>query len=200
MRKEQSPWQTSRWGWGSRQDRFALLYLGFVMLMGLPQHACSRRNQLTAPLDVFPARLFTLLPKRLTAGHGTRAEFWSVARNPQNPHSACPSASPLPHKQACRMHSSVPPSFQPPAQSLPPCSPQLWMSRPQSPYGTCPGGICTLWGAQGGGRCWAGSHMGVQTASCGVEASLSPPCCFQCRGTQKGNRRQLPGWFCLVWA
>lgn len=138
MRKEQSPWQTSRWGWGSRQDRFALLYLGFVMLMGLPQHACSRRNQLTAPLDVFPARLFTLLPRRLTAGHGTRAEFWSVARNPQNPHSACPSASPLPHKQACRMHSSVPPSFQPPAQSLPPCSPQLWMSHPQSLYGDMP--------------------------------------------------------------
>lgn len=63
------------------------------MLMGLPQHACSRRNQLTAPLDVFPARLFTLLTRRLTAGHGTRAEFWSVAR-PKNPALSVPLSIP----------------------------------------------------------------------------------------------------------
>ena len=52
------------------------------MLMGLQRHACSRHNQLTAPVDVFLIRLVTLHGGRLTVGHGIGAQFWSVARGP----------------------------------------------------------------------------------------------------------------------
>lgn len=45
------------------------------MLMGLPQRVCSRSYQLTAPVDVFPLRLLTLLTGRLTAGMGPGLNF-----------------------------------------------------------------------------------------------------------------------------
>lgn len=57
--REQSPRCASHRA-GSRRDRFVLLSLGRVMLMGLQQRACSRSNQLPAPVDVFLIRLFTL--------------------------------------------------------------------------------------------------------------------------------------------
>lgn len=50
------------------------------MLMGLPQRVRSRSNQLTAPVDVFPLRLLTLLTGRLTAGMGAGLNFGSQRR------------------------------------------------------------------------------------------------------------------------
>lgn len=64
------------------------------MLMGLQRHACSRRNQLTAPVDVFLIRLVTLHGGRLTAGHGIRAQFGSVARGPRAPQLSVPLSTP----------------------------------------------------------------------------------------------------------
>lgn len=94
------------------------------MLMGLQRHACSHRNQLAAPVDVFLIRLVTLHGGRPTAGHGIGAQFRSVARGPGPPHpgSACPSAPCVPHKQElCGLHSlSHPPSS--PSASLLGCS------------------------------------------------------------------------------
>ena len=93
-RKERSPRQASRWGRGSRRDRFALLYLGFVTLTGLQRHACSRRNQLPAPVAVFLGRLVTLHGGRPTAGHGTGTRFGWVARGPQPPRLSLPLGTP----------------------------------------------------------------------------------------------------------
>lgn len=199
--KERSPRQASRWGWGSRQDRFALLYLGFVMLMGLQRHACSRRNQLTAPVDVFLIRLFTLHGGRPTARHGTESQFWSVARGPQPPQLSVPLSTPRTQKAGGLWAAQpVPSSFQPPAQPL---SPGCGCPVPSLCKGTCPGEVSHL----GTGRLLCGQHQGLQNVSCRAEALLSSLLvCFQQRGGPrkgKGNS-SLPGpepdEFCLVWA
>lgn len=64
------------------------------MLMGLQRHACSRRNQLAAPVDVFLIRLVTLHRGKPTAGHWIGAQFGSVARASQPPQLSVPLSTP----------------------------------------------------------------------------------------------------------
>lgn len=120
-------------------------------------------------------------------------------------HSACPSASPVPHKQDHGPYSGVPPSFQPPAQSLPPRFPQLWMSRPWTLYGEVPRrGLhpvgCPGWGQVLGRLSWVCKLRPV-----GWRRPSHLLVVFSREGPKKGtgNSSQAcpePGWFCLVWA
>lgn len=103
-------------GLGSRQDRFVLLYLGFVMLMGLQRRACSCCNQLAAPVDVLLIRLFTL---------HRGARLWDMRLGLSLDQLQEALAPPgltvplIPHKQEAGVCTDCAITFQPPAQPLP---------------------------------------------------------------------------------
>lgn len=145
------------------------------MLMGLQQRACSRRNQLPAPVDVFLIRLLTLhragwlQDMALGLSLGQRQETLNPPA--QGLCTLCtPSA-----RDPCTAQ-PVPPTFQLPAQALSPCS--ACASVPNLLKGTS-----SPWGQAG--AVWAAP--GLAKCILQVEASHSPlPVCFQRR--QKGER------------
>lgn len=114
------------------------------MLMGLQWHACSGRNQLTAPVDVFLIRLVTLHGGSLTTGSGLK--FWSVARGPRPPqHSMNPTSRGSVGCTAC-------------ATVLPACSPTsaspLCSAVPSPvPLRGCAQEMSPPWGQAGSGMC-----------------------------------------------
>lgn len=118
------------------------------MLMGLQQRACSRCNQLPAPVDVFLIRLFTLhrvgwlQVVALGPSLGQWQEKLSTLCTPSagDPCSAQPMA----------------PTFQPPAQALSPCS--SCGSVPSLLKGTSPpwGQESAVWAVPGLAKCPAG--------------------------------------------
>lgn len=137
------------------------------MLMGLQQHACSRRNQLPAPVDVFLIRLLTLHRAGWLQDMALGLSLGQWQETLDTPAQAlCTLCTPS-ARDPCTAQ-PVPPTFQPPAQALSPVS-----------LRGCP--------HPGERQVLCGQHQGLQNVSFRVEASHSPLLvCFQRR--QKGER------------
>lgn len=197
MCKERSPRQASRWGRGSRQDRFALLYLGFVMLMGLQRHACSRRNQLAAPVDVFLIRLVTLHGGEADCGTWDRGSVWVSGKRPStSPAQRAPQHPMYPISRgsvgctACAILLPAPS----PASAFP------LRSAVAVPFPVPVRGHAQEDPHPGDRQVWAAPGL----AKCilrGGGIPLISPCLFSAkRGTRKGERQQLPALPAARWA
>lgn len=144
------------------------------MLMGLQQRACSRCNQLPAPVDVFLIRLFTLHRAGWLQVMALGPSLGQWQETLEALSTLCTSSA----RDPCTAQ-PMPSTFQPPAQALSPCpacGSVLSLLKGTSPP----------WG-------WAGAVWAAPgLAKCVLQGGgipLTSPCLFSAkRGRQKGER------------